>query len=392
VPQPDTALLKTIRDLSQQAGLLGPAVARATAPSGAAEHLKSWLAAGHHGEMAYMARLGPARADPRTWAPWAKSVALFAEPYDGGRPAAADPARAAISRYARGEDYHRVLRRKLEALSAVLRRNERRALPFVDSSPLMEKALAAAGGLGWLGKNGNLLREGAGSFFFLGGLATDALWTASPPVEEQCGTCDLCITACPTSAIAAPGVVDARRCISYLTIELKGPIPLSLRPGLGNRVFGCDDCQDACPFNADGLRATEPAYGAGPGLDGPPLLELAEISETEFLDRFRGSPVRRARWPGFMRNVLVALGNWGRPEALEVLRRRLSHREGQVRSSAAWALGRIGGATARQALLARQTVETEASVAEEIEWALGQAHPSAGDDPPSDGDGLHRER
>jgi epoxyqueuosine reductase len=320
--------------------------------------------------MTYMARLGADRADPRAWAARARSLALFAEPYDWGGKATSDPARAAISRYARGEDYHRVLKAKLEALGAPLRAAGRLALPFVDSSPLMEKALAAAGGLGWIGKNGNLLREGCGSFFFLGGLATDAVWAPTPSVEDQCGTCDLCLVSCPTEAIVAPGVVDACRCVSYLTIELKGPIPRNLRPGIGNRVFGCDDCQDVCPWNEGAPPPADPAYRGRPTRTDPSLLELAELTEEEFRRRFRGSPVRRARWRGFLRNVVVALGNWRDPSVLPALHRCLAHSEPLVRGHAAWALGRLGGHAAREALSRRLATETEPDVREEIESAL----------------------
>jgi len=369
-PADDPSLLDAVRSLARRQGLLGPSVTAAVPSPEAARHLGRWLEEGRQGEMAYMARLGAARADPRAWADWARSLVLFAEPYDWGGKATSDPARAAVSRYARGEDYHGILKAKLEALGAPLRAAGRRALPFVDSSPLMEKALAAAGGLGWIGKNGNLLREGCGSFFFLGGLATDAVWDPTPQVEDQCGTCDLCLVSCPTEAFVAPGVVDARRCVSYLTIELKGPIPRELRPGIGNRVFGCDDCQDVCPWNDGAPPPADAAYQAREERTDPSLLELAGLTEEEFRRHFHRSPVRRARWRGFLRNVMVALGNWRDPEALPVLRRSLAHSEPLVRGHAAWALGRIGGEPAREALRHRLRTEREPMVREEIESAL----------------------
>ncbi len=373
----DGDLLAAVRDAARGAGLLGPAVAAAEPPPGAAEALDRWLGAGFNGEMGYMARLGASRADPGAWAGWARSVALFADRYDAS-PAPADPARAAISRYARGEDYHHVLMRKLERAGFPLRQAGRRVLPFVDTSPLMEKALAAAGGLGWIGKNGNLLRAGEGSWFVLGGLATDARWPADPPVEDQCGTCTLCLTGCPTGAIVAPGVVDARRCISYLTIELKGPIPRPLRSLMGNRVFGCDDCQEVCPYNGPGERATEPAYAPRPGTHGLPLLELATLTEAGFLERFRGTALRRPRWRGLLRNVMVALGNWGAPEAVPGLAAGLACSEPLVRGHAAWGLGRVGQARAREMLIAALRDETDPWVREEMAAALAASPAQTG--------------
>jgi epoxyqueuosine reductase len=369
-PADDRRLLEAIGSLARRQGLLGPSIAAAAPPAEAARHLARWLEEGYHGEMAYMARLGTARADPIAWAAWSHSLAVFAEPYDWGERATSDPARAAISRYARGEDYHRILKAKLDILAAPLRAAGRRVLTFVDSSPLMEKALAAAGGLGWVGKNGNLLRAGCGSFFFLGGLATDAVWEPTPREEEQCGTCDLCLVSCPTGAFVSPGVVDARRCVSYLTIELKGAIPPALRPGIGNRVFGCDDCQDVCPWNDGTPTPADPAYRAREDRTGPPLLELARLTEEEFRRRFHRSPVRRARWRGFLRNVMVALGNWRHPKALPVLQQGLAHSEPLVRGHASWALGRTGSEAAREALRQWLRTEQEPRVRREIEAAL----------------------
>ncbi|MFQ5670801.1 MAG: tRNA epoxyqueuosine(34) reductase QueG [Acidobacteriota bacterium] len=377
-PTADANLLEDIRRRARQEGLSGPAVVSARPAPGAAEALGKWLEAGHHGEMQYMARLGTGRAEPRNWAPWARSLALFADAYDSGKPCPLDPSRGAISRYARGADYHEVLKSKLSRLCASLQDHGHRARPFVDSSPLMEKALAAAGGLGWIGKNGNLLQE-RGSFFFIGGVATDAVWAPTPPVEDQCGTCDLCRTSCPTGAIVSPGMIDARLCISYLTIELKADIPVPLRPLLGNRVFGCDDCQDVCPWNRPASHPPDPAYRTRPAHDGPSLLELACLSEEEFRSRFRHTAVRRARWVGLLRNVMVALGNWGSPEAIPTLRRRLEHPAPMVRRHAAWALGRIREPAAKAALEARQQAESDASVARALAAALQDGAPPPGE-------------
>ncbi|MCZ6833206.1 MAG: tRNA epoxyqueuosine(34) reductase QueG [Acidobacteria bacterium] len=366
----DLELLEEVRRAAATMGLTGPAVALAEDPPGAGLALDTWLAAGHHGEMSYMARLGRRRADPRSWATWSRRVALFAQGYNHGSPCATTPSRAAISRYARGRDYHEVLKERLSRLIPIFEKAGYRALPFVDSSPLMEKALAAAGGLGWIGKNGNLLLPGAGSFFFLGGLATDAEWPLDSPVEDECGPCSLCITACPTAAIIAPGIIDARRCISYLTIELKGAIPLDLRPLMGNRVFGCDDCQDVCPLNAPPQPAGDTAYcGDQTHTD---LLDLAALDAESFRRRYRHTPVWRTRWRGLLRNVMVALGNWGSPTARDALAGGLEHAEPLVREHAAWGLGRIGDTASRALLTRRLPVETHAAVREEIRRCLAE--------------------
>jgi len=363
-------LLEEVRRTAIGIGLVGPAVTAAAPPPGAAQALDDWLAAGHHGDMNYMARLGRRRADPRNWAGWARRAALFAHGYDHGAPCPTAPPQAAISRYARGRDYHEVLKQKLKSLIPVFEEAGYRALPFVDSSPLMEKALAAAGGLGWVGKNGNLLRTGTGSFFFLGGLVTDAPWPLDSPVEDECGTCTICITACPTGAIVSPGVIDARRCISYLTIELKGAIPRHLRSPMGNRVFGCDDCQDVCPFNVPPLGEGDPAYRGGQGHSD--LLELAALDEQAFRSRFRHTPVWRARWRGFLRNVMVALGNWGGPAARAALAAGLVHAEPLVREHAAWGLGRIGDVKSLRLLARQLAVEPHADVRAEIRRSLAE--------------------
>jgi epoxyqueuosine reductase len=367
----DHSLLAQVRDAAAALGLTGPAVAAAEPPPGAGDALAEWLDRGYHGEMAYMDRLGRDRADPAHWAEWSRSVALFADSYLQGPPCSTDPAQAAISRYARGRDYHTVLKDKLRRLADRITAAGFRALPFVDSSPLMEKALAARGGLGWIGKNGNLLHSGRGSFFFLGGLVTDAVWPPDQQVEDECGTCDICITSCPTGAIVAPGVIDARRCISYLTIELKGAIPRDLRPMLGNRVFGCDDCQDVCPFNAGQVHDGDPAY-AGADTDAD-LLALASLDAAAFRRRFFLTPIWRARYRGFLRNLMVALGNWGSESARAALTTALTHPEPLVREHAAWGLGRIGDDESRTALQHRAAAETDTDVAREIDLSLAES-------------------
>jgi epoxyqueuosine reductase len=294
-----------------------------------------------------------------------------------------DGSRAVIARYARGDDYHDVVREKLERVLAWL--NERveggvEGRAYVDTGPLLERELAARAGLGWFGKNTVLIHPSRGSYFFLGVLLLDLDLPLDPPfTEDRCGSCSACLEACPTGALlgrdaeGAP-VIDARRCISYLTIELRGPIPPDLRPAIGNRVFGCDICQEVCPWNARFSRpASETAYAPRAGLDGPSLLELAAdllaTDESGFRKKFGGSPLLRARRAGLLRNVCVALGNWRSEEAVASLTRSLEDASGLVRAHAAWALGTIGSAAAMGALEHRLPVETDPAVRGELRSA-----------------------
>jgi epoxyqueuosine reductase len=295
-----------------------------------------------------------------------------------------DPSRAVIARYARGADYHDVVKPKLEELLGWLDARveggvEGRA--YVDTGPILERELAERAGLGWFGRNTMLIHPSRGSYFFLGVLLVDvALPTSAPFAEDRCGTCRACLDACPTGALlgrdadGAP-VIDARRCISYLTIELRGPIPLDLRPAVGNRIFGCDICQEVCPWNERFARPTgEVAYRTRAELHGVDLVELAGrllgLDEEGFRKAFRGSPITRTRRAGMLRNVCVALGNWGSEEAVPTLERALSDGDSLVRGHAAWALGRVGTHAARSALAERLEVEPDRAVSDEIGSAL----------------------
>ena len=317
-------------------------------------HLQRWLAEGRHGEMEYMARHGLRRARPAELVPGTRrivSVRMNYLPPDGRPPheVLRDPRLGYVSRYALGRDYHKLMRRRLQQLA---RRIEARVGPFgyrafVDSAPVLEKALAEKAGLGWIGKHTNLIARDAGSWFFLGELFTDLPLPVSTTREhDHCGRCTACIDICPTRAITGPRQLDARRCISYLTIELRGPIPEPLRPLISNRIYGCDDCQLVCPWNRFARRAALPDFSARNGLDAPALIELLDWSEDQFLRRLEGSPIRRIGHDCWLRNVAVALGNAPVDAAIA---RALEARRGTVGDMVAehidWALEQQRGAT-----------------------------------------------
>ena len=327
-------------------------------------HFREWIASGRHGQMAYLARPDAVkrRTDLDLTLPGFRSALFVAHSYADSEPATSpgDPSRAIVARYARGRDYHHVIGDKLEALAGRLEALAERPFrhrAYVDTGPILERELAARAGLGWFGRNTVLIHPRRGSYFFLGVLLTDLpLRPSAPFTEDHCGTCRRCLDACPTGALlgrdesGAP-VMDARLCISYLTIELKGPIPRELRPAIGNRVFGCDICQEVCPWNERfAAPTTEPGYSPRTELDNPALIDLAtrllDMSGKAFLREFRDSPVSRARRNGLLRNVCVALGNWGNEEAIPVLKRAARDRSEMVREHAQWALERVGpGAT-----------------------------------------------
>ncbi len=311
-------------------------------------HLLRWLGAGMHGDMDYMERHGTKRARPRELAPGTASIISVRMPYLSADAAdaeatIADPDAAYIARYACGRDYHKLMRKKLQKLAV---RIEREIGPFgyrafVDSAPVLEKAVAAQAGLGWIGKHTVLIDRNAGSWFFLGELFTDLPLPASAPVQNHCGECQRCIEVCPTNAIVAPYRLDARRCIAYLTIELKGSIPVELRPLIGNRVFGCDDCQLFCPWNRFAKTAEDPDFNPRHGLDRATLLELFAWSEADFERRTAGSAIRRLGYERWLRNLAVGLGNCGGGgRVTAALRERADHPSPLVREHVAWALQR----------------------------------------------------
>jgi epoxyqueuosine reductase len=316
----------------------------------AERHLADWLAAGFHGEMDYMARHGAKRSRPAELVPGTVRVIsvrldYLPEPRSAVRDRLDNPAAAFISRYALGRDYHKVLRKRLQQLAE---RIEREAGPhgyrvFADSAPVLEKALAAKAGLGWIGKHTNLIDRRAGSFFFLGEIYTDLPLPVDAPVANHCGSCAACLDVCPTRAIVAPYRLDARRCISYFTIELRGPIPEEFRAALGNRIYGCDDCQLVCPWNRYARLTEEVDFLPRHGLDTASLIELFGWDEATFLRKTEGSAIRRIGYECWLRNIAVALGNAETgPEVVEALRARAGHPSALVREHVAWALGRQG--------------------------------------------------
>jgi len=314
--------------------------------------LVEWLGRGWHGEMDYMARHGTRRARPAELVPGTLSVITARLDYTPreARDAAEvleDPGLAFVSRYALGRDYHKVLRSKLQALAdrMTIELGDFPYRVFTDSAPVMEVALAARAGLGWRGKHTLLLSRDAGSLFFLGELFVGLDLARDPPTSEHCGTCTRCIEVCPTQAIVAPYELDARRCISYLTIEHKGPIPEALRPFMGNRIYGCDDCQMVCPWNKYARLATEPGFAVRNGLDDPPLTALFAWTEEEFDRRLEGSAIRRIGHERWLRNIAVALGNApSTPAVREALASRRGHPSELVREHVRWALARHGEA------------------------------------------------
>ena len=311
-------------------------------------HLQNWLAAGHHGEMEYMARHGTKRSRPDELIPNTLRVISVRMNYlPPGTASAdrvlADPTLGYVSRYALGRDYHKLMRGRLQNLAEKIERAVGRFgyRAFTDSAPVLEKALAEKAGLGWIGKHTNLLSRDAGSWFFLGEIYTDLPLPPDDRGDNHCGTCRACIDICPTRAIIAPYQLDARRCVSYLTIELKGSIPVDFRPMLGNRIYGCDDCQLVCPWNRFARLSAEGDFSPRHNLDAAGLVSLFAWNETEFLKRTEGSAIRRIGYERWLRNIAVALGNAPTtPTVVEALSARRDHHSMLVREHVTWALER----------------------------------------------------
>jgi epoxyqueuosine reductase len=381
VPDRGIELAQRLVHQAQRLGFDAVGIARPQ-PARTIDRYQAWLDRGYHGKMAFLARPDSLlkRGDLALVLPEIRSVVTLVANYHTNpldTDLQRDPSRGIIASYAWGADYHHVIAPRLRELGRfVLSEIEPQALhrAYVDTGPLLERELAAASGLGFIGKNTNLIRPGLGSWLFLAELLLTAeLAETKPSIGRTgtCGSCTRCLDACPTNAFVAPYILDARRCISYLTIELKSSIPRELRPLLGNRVFGCDVCQQLCPWNRRYARpTTEPAYQPRAGLQAPPLLELIALDEEGFRVKFQNSPVERARRRGLLRNTAVALGNWGHPRAVPALTRALCDREPLVRGHAAWALGRIATHEACRALRRVRETETDVQVLEELDHAL----------------------
>jgi epoxyqueuosine reductase len=361
---PETAAATTAEELKQnlvefarRLGFDSCRVAACSPPAHASE-FDDWLSAGAHGEMEYMARGAEKRHDPQKILPGAKSVVVLGLNYFQGVEAGVSPANkdaagtatttsGRVARYAWGDDYHDVIPAKLDKIDIFLRQFGGQQKCYVDTGPILERDYAAQAGTGWHGKSTMLIDEKLGTWFFLAEILTTLELPADEPARDRCGTCERCITACPTGAITAPHKLDARRCISYLTIELKSSIPLELRPLIGDRIFGCDDCLDACPWNRFAQVSHESAFAArspsrtGTSTTAFSLRDYLVLNETEFRNLFRKSPIKRIKRRGFLRNVCVALGNVGTSEDLPALREARLDSEPLIAEHAAWAVEQI---------------------------------------------------
>ena len=419
----DLDLTRRIKQYARAVGFDAVGVARAEPFAEDRAVLRERIAAGHFSGLSWFtAERADFSSDPRNLLPTARSIISLAMSYrpqglaqgDAGVGEKGSP-RGRISAYAWGRDYHGVLKERMERVVVFMRDAcgpAQQARTLVDTARILDRAAARRAGVGWVGKHSNVITKAAGSWVFLGEILTELELAPDEPLRTNCGSCDLCMRACPTGAIVAPYVVDSNRCISYLTIEHRGAIPRELRPLMGNWIFGCDLCQDVCPpnlrpgvpaheeFRCAGLPGPKgpargpdraragPSFRAGPGAadpapeqDGaspgtPELIPLLTISPEEFRRRFGHTPVKRTKREGLQRNVAVALGNSGDPAAVPALAHALREAAPLVRAHAAWALGRIGGADAAEALRSALAVETDGEVRAEIEAALAELQPA----------------
>jgi len=361
--------LKIIRHQALNLGFAGFGVAPPDVGK-AGERFQQWLAQGHDGEMHYIKRGEAKRLDLDLVLPGVKSVLCLSTPYfttPRTLDYLEDSACGDISNYALNLDYHDLIQPRLRELESCLAREFPgcHTKSYVDTGPILEKPLAQRAGLGWIGKHTNLLTQGVGSYYFLSEILVDVELPPSAEAEDHCGTCTACIDICPTRAIIAPYVLDSRKCISYLTIEQKGAIPHEFRKALGNRIYGCDDCQIVCPWNSYAVATEEPAFQAREGTRH--LIELMQLDDEGFRTRFRKSPVKRIKRRGLLRNVAVALGNSGLREAVPVLTRVLSDPEPLIRSHAVWALGELLSREAFRLCEEHLAGETDVSVLNEVE-------------------------
>ena len=327
-----------LRQRAHELGFDDCRVTTANAPE-SAPRFTQWLAERRHGEMAYLERTGPRRADPQQVLPGARSIITLAASYHHP-----DATPGPVARYARCSDYHGLLGKRLRQLADFVNRlggEGARSLWYVDTGPLLERDFAQRAGLGFIGKHTNLISRQLGNWIFLSEIITTQNLEPDVPEKNRCGSCTRCITACPTAAITAPFQLDARRCISYLTIELKGSIPVELRPAIGSRIYGCDDCLQVCPWNRFAREGQLMKAHARPDLAQPDLVELLSLDEAGFKRRFVGTPMLRTRRRGLLRNVCVALGNVGAQRALPALRKAATDPEPLIAEHATWAIEQI---------------------------------------------------
>jgi epoxyqueuosine reductase len=341
----------------------------------AAERLQRFLDEGSHGDMTWLANEPARRASPRVLWSEARSVVMLGVNYgpdEDPRAILAHTTRGAISVYARGDDYHELIKKRLKTLARwLLAAAGGDVKVFVDTAAVMEKPLAQAAGIGWQGKHTNLVSRHYGSWLFLGAIFTTLELPRDQADATHCGSCQACLDVCPTAAFPAPYRLDARRCISYLTIEHKGPIPHELRAAMGNRIYGCDDCLAACPWNKFAQQGREAKLAAREALRAPPLAELSRLDDAAFRAMFTKSPVKRAGRDRFVRNVLTAIGNSGDVSLADEARRRLDDASPLVRGAAVWALSRLLPRTEMAALAAAHADDDDATVREEWAAAMG---------------------
>jgi len=333
---------------------------------------KEWLARGFAGEMKYMEREPQKRENITNLLPKARSVISCGLNYNTDYPYSieeTDKTRGWISRYAWGDDYHDIMKNKLSLLLEFMKEiapGEVKSRVYVDTGPVLDRVYGKYSGIGWFGKNTCLINQEIGSWIFIGEIITNLELDYDNPVPDRCGTCTRCIDACPTGALVEPYVLDSRLCISYLTIELRDKIPLELRDKIENNIYGCDICQDVCPWNRRAKVTDEPSFQPREGLYTPDLSFLSGLSEEDFRSIFKGSPVKRAKRKGFLRNVLVAMGNSEKKDLVPYIKKSLEDKEPLVRAHAAWALWRLEGEGSYETLSNHLSVESDSMVREEI--------------------------
>jgi len=366
-------LTSKLKSDAAQLGFQLCGICPAVSPTGTA-NFDEWLAAGYAGQMHYLSERRQAYNHPRHLLEGVRSMVMLAMPYLTEAPREAASGTGRVSRYAWGElDYHDVIRERLHRLADSFRElaPEATTRGVVDTAPLLEREFAQLAGLGWIGKNTLLLSKEAGSYFFLAALLTDQeLVYDAPHATDHCGTCTACLDACPTDAFAQPYVLDATRCISYLTIELQDVIPDELRPRMGSWLFGCDICQDVCPWNSEAPTSSEPTFFPQDSLNPIELAALFDLDEPAFRQRFRQTPLWRSHRRGLLRNAAIVLGNQRDANAIAALCKGLNDDEPLVRGAAAWALGELTSDAARELLTEKQITESDAQVQHEIATAL----------------------